>query len=377
MRTCNIMCLYPKLIKKTGKYKEDNYRGLAGTNYSISTYGDCCGCAQCQAKRSNNWVVRNWYESKSHDRKCFITLTYAKQPFFLVRKDMQDFMKRFRYEINKEYLEGLKKEKRRLSHLKGRIIYEEKIEKWKEDHKELYTKVRFFYSGEYGTKGRPHFHLIIYGWDDPKAYFIGVNKKINAIYESETIKKSWGLGRTSYQDFGDFQATYISLYATPKETFKKAYKLTKEKCNHIREIVDKKIDYYSSGQRVNLLNELDYYKKLLEDEKKKYILLREFNGWSISMGWEEFFKSYEKDNKYTFIEYIYDKEYATCSSWLKKLANKYGDIAAAEELFKREKEQYKSASEEEERRRNQGREQAKKVKEIKEYINGKNIETEF
>lgn len=369
------MCLNPKQIRKKGNYKEDNYRGQAGDPYSIVTYADCCACTQCQAKRSNNWVIRNWYESKHHEKKCFITLTYAKQPFFLVRKDMQDFLKRFRYEINKEYFEGIKKYKKSI---KNDEFYEEKIQAWKIDNADKLTKIRFFYCGEYGSKhGRAHFHLIIYGWEDPNAYFIGINKKINVIYQSEIIEKSWGLGRTTYQSFGDFQATYISLYATPKETFAKAYKLTHEKVKQIRDIVEKKLDYYGKGQRVNLLNTLAEYEKELIEEKKKYLLIKEFNGWSISVGFEEFIKEYTKNEKYTFTEYIYDREYATPSSWLKKLANEYGDISAANELFKREKDLYKSASEAEERARNRARENAKKTKEIIDWqTDGKNKETD-
>ena len=107
------------------------------------------------------------------------------------------------------------------------------------------------------------------------------------------------------------------------------------------------------------------------------MLIKEFNGWSISVGWEEFIKEYTKNREYTYTEYIYDREFATPSSWLKKLANQYGDIDAANELFKREKDLYKSANEAEERARNRARENAKKTKEIIDWNeNGKNNETD-
>lgn len=44
-------------------------------------------------KKANNWVIRNFYEAKNNEKKCFITLTYAKTPIFLVRKDFQDWLK--------------------------------------------------------------------------------------------------------------------------------------------------------------------------------------------------------------------------------------------------------------------------------------------
>lgn len=364
------MCLNPKILKKTGKYKEDNYRGQAGEKYSISTFTECGSCPQCIAKRANNWVVRNYFEAKKHKRKCFITLTYAKQPFFLVRKDIQDFMKRFRHEINKEYFKAQKYAKK---HYSDRVY-----SLWKQIHEKDYIKTRMFYVMEYGTlHGRPHAHIIIYGWDDEKAYFIGINKKINVIYQSETIQKTWNLGKTTYQSFGDHEAPYISLYSTPQEAFKRAYKLTREKIKQISEIVNRKIDYYSKGQRINLLNALSEAEKQLNEEKKKYLLIKEFNGWSMSMGWDGFIEEYTENNVHTFDHAIFTAILATPSPWLKKLANQYGDIAAAQELFRRETEMPKNKTELEEQGKMEAREKTKRKKEVIEWNEGrKNNEIE-
>ena len=150
------MCLNPKLIRKKGKYKESNYRGEKGAFYELSTYSKCGSCEQCIAERANNWVIRNYYEEKTTNKKCFITLTYKDNPIFLVRKDLIDFVKRFRFEINKEYYKKYNNVKIGLS--------KEALEIWKEEHKNEYIKTRIFYSGEYGTvNGRSHFHVIIYG----------------------------------------------------------------------------------------------------------------------------------------------------------------------------------------------------------------------
>ena len=64
------MCLNPKKIYKRGKYKENNYRGMRGDEYSISAYTDCGYCSQCLAKKANNWVIRNFYEAKNNEKKC-------------------------------------------------------------------------------------------------------------------------------------------------------------------------------------------------------------------------------------------------------------------------------------------------------------------
>lgn len=56
----------------------------------------------------------------------------------------------------------------------------------------------------------------------------------------------------------------------------------------------------------------------MKEEKSKYLRIKEFNTWSKSLGWEEFFKEYMKTENYNFTEYIAQCEYATPTSWVKK-----------------------------------------------------------
>lgn len=67
------------------------------------------------------------------------------------------------------------------------------------------------------------------------------------------------------------------------------------------------------------------------------MLIKERNFWSTAIGWDEFFEEYSQEKIHTFEAYINDMRLVVPSSWLKKLANKYGDIEAAEELFARKK----------------------------------------
>ncbi len=358
------MCLNPKFLSKRGQYQEDNYRGSQGDWYKIETFSECGCCEQCLAKKANNWVIRNFFESISHTRKCFITLTYAKQPFFIVYKDCQDWIKRFRFEINKEYYKAQKYAKKTYS---PRVY-----ELWKMVHEKEFIKTRIFGSAEYGSlKGRPHFHLIIYGWDDPKASYMGINKKLNIYYYSEIIDKTWGLGRTTYQPYGEHQQNYLALYCTPQETFKKAYKMTREKLKQISELVDRKFDYFPKNQKANLMKQLREYEKEFQDERKKYLLIKERNFWSTAVGWDNFFNEYAREEKHTFMAYIWDMQLPLPNSWLKKLANKYGDIDAANEMFRREAEHYKAQSEEEEKALNLLKIQHKRKKEIIEWQTGR------
>lgn len=307
------MCLNPKWIYKKGNYKESNYRGNKGDFYEIGTYSKCGHCEQCIAEKANNWVIRNKYESEANEKKCFITLTYKNNPIILVRKDFQDFMKRLRINLIRS---GYK------------------------------NKIRMFEAGEYGEKSnRPHGHIIIYGWEANDLNYLGINKKENILYKSKLIEKTWGLGRTSYQKFDEHEAPYIALYNTNKEEFKKAYILTRQNIKKLKEHLNKKSILWNKNQRENIYNQLKEYEKQFENEKKKYIAVKEFNSWSIALGWNEFLNNYHEN--YIFEEYIEEKTFVTPTPWVKKLAN-LGSENAKAEMFRREEEIKQSQTEEEE-----------------------------
>ena len=310
------MCLNPKWIYKKGNYKEDNYRGKKGDFYELGTYSKCGCCGQCVNEKSNNWAIRNHYEAQAHERKCFITLTYENNPYILVKKDFQDFMKRFRINLDRSTGE----------------------------------KIRIFEAGEYGTlKGRPHAHIIVYGWDDEKMKYIGVNKRGNLLYKSDLVHESWGLGRTTIQKFVDEEIPYTALYTTPKERFSREYKLTLPKIHQIEQAV--KSNNMPKAQKDNLYMELEEARKKMEHEKKQFYAVKEFNAWSQALGWEQFKKHYDELPKKVFEEYIGDKVFTTPTPWVKRLAN-MGDKAAAEEMFRRERMIETSINEAAERNKN-------------------------
>lgn len=323
------MCLNPKFIYKKGNYKEDNYRGKKYEFYEIGTYSKCGSCEICINEKMNNWVIRNHYESKAHKRIAFITLTYENSSYILVKKDFQNWLKRFR-----TYLDRTTGE-----------------------------KIRFFEADEYGElNGRPHSHFLIYGWNDNNPKFLGINKKGNLIFQSKIIQDTWGLGRTSYQEFEAHEIPYLALYETPQDTFKRAYKLTAEKVKKLEEMAKNNLRM-KKEQRDNLYNELAAARNELEESKTGYKLIKERNSWSQALGWEEFFKEYQKQPLKCWTVHIEDKEFYVPSPWVKKLAN-MGDKDATAEMFRREKLIQQSATENEERIKNIMRVQDRRKKEI-------------
>lgn len=296
------MCLNPHYLNRDGHYIESNYRGNKGDKYEICAVVPCGNCLECRALKANNWVIRNTYEAKAHDNIAFITLTYKDNPHFLVKKDLQDFFKRLR-----SYL----------------------------SYNNLGKDIRYFACGEYGEKrGRPHYHIILYGFKDNNVKYIGLNKKGNILFSSPIIDKCWNLGRTTYQVFSPYEIPYISLYSSPNDSLKHCYLSSIEYAKNL--IKQLKNDNQNPISRLNVIRTLEKAVDNRDLEREKFIAIKEFNLWSLSLGWKEFYNSYKKSNFYDFNEFIEDKQFSTPSSWVKKLANS-GDLQASNEMFRRER----------------------------------------
>jgi hypothetical protein len=99
----------------------------------------CGRCPLCARRKTSQWAFRLMAESKRHRSAHFVTLTYNTDHvplspggfMTLNKKDVQDFMKRFRKLHPKD------------------------------------TRIKYYCVGEYGTNNwRPHYHCIIFGSDD-------------------------------------------------------------------------------------------------------------------------------------------------------------------------------------------------------------------
>lgn len=120
------------------------------SKYALTEFVEipCGQCIECRLQRSRRWADRCMLELGYHESSYFLTLTYdndhiPKNPLIdydtgeiyaenatLVKKDLQDFMKRLRR------------------------AYE---------YKGYDNKLRFFACGEYGSQTlRPHFHIIVF-----------------------------------------------------------------------------------------------------------------------------------------------------------------------------------------------------------------------
>lgn len=139
--------------------------------------GRCIGCLQ---HRVLQWELRCTHEARVHDCNIFVTLTYDEKhvPFghTLVPDDFRLFIKRVRHH------------------------YPER-------------KVRFFGCGEYGEKrGRPHYHVILFGHDFEGRYKYRKTHSGKDQYTSPILDRLWPYGLATFCDFEPDLAGYIARY---------------------------------------------------------------------------------------------------------------------------------------------------------------------
>lgn len=149
-------CFFPKDVFV-------NRKGFAKNSIAVTV--PCRKCVGCYLDYTNEWSLRCSLELKTCETSSFITLTYS-DAFLpeggqLKRSDVQGFLKRLRRKIEP-------------------------------------CKIRFFGCGEYGSKGlRPHYHLIIFGYQFPDLIKLKVTKKGEIIYRSLLLEKLWKFGFSS------------------------------------------------------------------------------------------------------------------------------------------------------------------------------------
>lgn len=124
------------------------------------------------------------HEASLYEDNCFITLTYDDQHLpahgDLVYPHFQSFMRKLRREYPNR-------------------------------------NIRFYMCGEYGSiNKRPHYHAILFNFNFPDKKPCGLTKTGLPEFNSETLKKLWGRGRTSLGDATEQSAAYCARYITEK-----------------------------------------------------------------------------------------------------------------------------------------------------------------
>lgn len=159
----------------------------------------CRHCVGCRLSKSREWANRAVMEQMYHQESWFLTLTYDDEHLprsypvdestgeiisvhaTLVKKHLQDFLKRLRFHTTQKF--------------------------------------RYFVAGEYGTQSyRPHYHLLLFGLRLNDLSVISQNFAGQSYYVSDMIQKCWPdgihiLGPVTWQS-----ASYVAQYTMKKAT---------------------------------------------------------------------------------------------------------------------------------------------------------------
>lgn len=178
-------CYHPLSAIRTfsGAVRFNRPRGAA---YAEPLSLPCGQCVGCRLERSRQWAVRCMAEASLREENAFVTLTYSEecvpQSGSLVPRDLVLFLKRLRRRIEPR-------------------------------------KVRFFGCGEYGEETmRPHYHLLLFGYDFPDKVRIKGTAKEYPEWTSETLDTTWGYGRTLIGSVSFESAAYVARYVVKKVT---------------------------------------------------------------------------------------------------------------------------------------------------------------
>lgn len=157
----------------------------------------CGKCLPCRQNQARAWSIRIQMEMKDYkpNEVCFLTLTYDDEhvPDQLTHEHVQMFLHSLRCRLDREY---------------G-------------------AKIRFFLCGEYGSKAhtfRPHYHLILFGFD----FFegskrVGTSKSGAPLFTNPLISDYWNRGYCEFGFMSPGAAMYVAQYQQKKLILRSDY----------------------------------------------------------------------------------------------------------------------------------------------------------
>ena len=179
----------------------------------------CRHCWACQLKYSAEWASRLMFESKYHEHKYFITLTYDEEhvPLYKTFKYIDEDNHVTIYENDGTWSGTLEPEDVTKFLKKMREYFREKG----------ITGIKYFYCGEYGTDGtkhktlgyRPHYHMILFGapLDINQFYDWYVDNKHKKFHwKSKELDKWWEKGMIDVAEVEWNCCAYVARYCMKK-----------------------------------------------------------------------------------------------------------------------------------------------------------------
>lgn len=142
----------------------------------------CGKCSGCRRERARQWTIRLVHESQLHERVSEVTLTYSDDHLPPGRS------------LNPKHPTLFFKSLRNAGHV-----------------------FRYFMCGEYGDeKGRPHYHVLLYGLDWPDRTYWMRSPGGTIQYRSDQLQSHWEHGFALTGDLTPGASRYVAGYVTKK-----------------------------------------------------------------------------------------------------------------------------------------------------------------
>lgn len=166
----------------------------------------CGQCIGCRLEYSRQWAIRCVLESKSHPvGTCwFVTLTYDEEHCLYNSYACDPVTGEVTYPVRSLVPSDLTK-------------FMKDLRRYYEYHYH-HTDIRFFASGEYGSKNmRPHFHIILFNCPIFDLKPFGYQKQGDfTYYESDVFSKVWFKGLVCIGELSFDSCAYVAKYMLKK-----------------------------------------------------------------------------------------------------------------------------------------------------------------
>lgn len=264
----------------------------------------CKKCRLCRLTKANDWATRCSVETAINTTAIFVTLSYNNKNLPKTENGTRT--------LKKEDVTKFKKKLRE-------HIYRKTGER---------KTIKTFECGEYGEKrGRPHYHMLIWGYKPKDLTIVKQNKKGDYLYNSRKLEKIWGKGIIIIGNVTYESASYVARY-TNKKIDEKIYKnkeqpyinMSRGKNNGIgidywnnrkEKIKRNRGIYIKTNKGVKLKNIPNYFLKKWEEEIKKNQkeILKNITKDTIKKDHEEIKRQQKETLKTLKLRKIFDDEY--------------------------------------------------------------------
>jgi len=249
-------CEKPRTAWKHGLHESGKQKLVfvyPGTGYEVQKI-PCGKCLSCKLDYAREWATRIVHESQTSKVNMFITLTIKPEsmitrgfwredvyypPYSVYKRTIQLFIKRLRKSIAIQY-----------------------------KNKKIYQRIKYFACGEYGeNRHRPHYHVIIMGYDFPDKIYHSQTKAGERIYTSKQLEKLWPYGFSSIGEVTFQSAGYVARYTIKKTKDKKKYLFVDGYDEETGEIPEVGGEFITMSKGIGL----EWYKKYYTDTYKDYL----------------------------------------------------------------------------------------------------------